>query len=386
MKPEKYFRIFQQGTDNFEWPKLIEYAHKETEIRLNVRKKWVNALLFLRKEFGEKFLQSQKHQHPLFNILTAKSLAEIKVLLNFAATLQELKNSRKSYEKILNKLKSPSKCKKEGLPFIEIAQMLYKRGFAINFQQEKLNQKNADIEVSYPATGDRFFIEVSELEESLVRKMLDENFRNLSHAFQFDGSSLPFSCQQEAFLPNSEMQEVLIKIKQLKEAALQDKAVKVFKTEKISFAVCHPDAIEDFIEWCNNNNQRKGLNGPALDFNETSRICNNKIAKAKQIPQDSSGLIYLTINWIYFLVFNSQQNIDKIQRQMESYENLLGIVIFSKINGGDDNLRPFIDKDHFYLIKNLNSITCRHLLFVFNKNYKGALSAKTLTRLFKSFT
>jgi hypothetical protein len=306
-------------------------------------------------------------------------------LIRLVETMQELKASDSNYSALLRKLKGKESCEQEGIPFLEIIGMYRKVGCRVTIPTETKKQVSPDICIFSPVTQDNFYIEVSRLGENEERALLDQNYRQLLGVFDFDKYQLPYSCTQFRYITNNEMPGVLANIRDLKERAVRDENVIFFEDDKIRLAVAHPSKFDQLEKWIDVHDYRKGLHGPPLDFDETYRICNNKIRKkAKQIPPEKSGLIYIPLNSLFFWVWDPVQSIMAIERQLAHYPNVYGVVMYAHLI---HNVEPVTIKEsgHFYSIKKMNETVIRYLLFVQNKKYKGSLSKETLDLMHQSF-
>ena len=111
------FEVFKTTPDHFNWDKHIEYASRYEDIEEEKKRKWINALYFLKQELGNSFLRTSDKNHPLFRRITEKAPWRTSDLIIFTETLQQLKNSDSNYLKLIGKMGSPEKCEKEGIRF-----------------------------------------------------------------------------------------------------------------------------------------------------------------------------------------------------------------------------------------------------------------------------
>jgi hypothetical protein len=158
-----------------------------------------------------------------------------------------------------------------------------------------------------------------------------------------------------------------------------------YSHDKIRLAVAHPEKYDQLKQWIDDNDYRQGLLGALLNFNETKRISNNKIkAKARQIPANGTGLIYIPVNTLYFWGIDLEQAIAAIESQLQDNANVLGLVLYGYLQTPVETSDVSLN-DHYFSVKNMDRGLSRFLVFVRNPHYTGSLKPETINVIYKSF-
>jgi len=385
MNNDLYFEIFEKTEFHYQWEKHIEYATRCNYGTDEYRNEWVEALEFCRKELGKSFLKSCGKNHPLFNLVKSKGHWETDELIGLVKLLSQLKNTESGYKKLTAKLASETACRAEGKPFIEVLQMLSNAGFKCSLLEEIKTVKTPDIEIINPETNERIFIEISKLGEGDNREMIQDNYKQFLIALEPPGDYTPYSFAQLRYLDELEMEQSLSIVADNRAKAMKEETIVYYQDEKIRFAVAHISKYSELMEWIEKNDYRKGPLGAPLNFDDTHRLCNNKLdKKAKQIPTNSPGIVYIPVNSIYFMVFDIEKTIGLFTSKMKKYPNLFGVVMYATIIDGAETVSE-IAEGHFYGIKKSNNAVSRYLFFVRNPHFSFLLSEDTVCKIYRSF-
>src|SRR5688500_10585638 len=113
------------------WSQYEEYIRKSADISDELKERVAVCYDFLKKEFGDKFLSTVVRGHPLGIKIFNRAPWQIEDLVQFVECLSHLKTDDCNYPELIRKLKSRDKCRAEGIPFIEIAQMLRQSDFGV---------------------------------------------------------------------------------------------------------------------------------------------------------------------------------------------------------------------------------------------------------------
>lgn len=216
-------------------------------------------------------------------------------------------NDSAGFSELLKLLNSTKQCKQEGLPFLGIIYSLQNVGFNVKLVLKSSHKKTSDLEVLNPDNNERFYIEVSKLENRDENINKSNNFRDLFNALVLTPPLMPYSCKQLQIIPENKIKGLQNKIKYLKTEAFSKETFCLFEDQDkyISLALSHPSKEYELDEWCHKYHRNKNeCQGLYLNYDETYRLSNNKIkSKVKQIPPDSIGILYFPIDPL-FLPFN----------------------------------------------------------------------------------
>ncbi len=385
MNNDLYFEIFAKRECHYQWEKHIEYATRCNYGTDEYRNDWVEALEFCRKELGKSFLKSCGRNHPLLNLVESKGHWQTDELISLVTLLSQLRNTESGYKKLKAKLISETACRAEGKPFIEVLQMLSKAGFKCSVLEEIKTVKTPDIEISNPETKESIFVEVSQLGDGESREMIQENYSRFLRVLEPPAAYMPYSFAQLRYLDESEMTKSLSVVMDCREKAMEEEAIVYYQDEMIRFAVCHNNKYAELMEWIEKNDYRKGPMGAPLNFDDTHRLCNNKLdKKAKQIPPNSSGIVYIPVNSIYFMVFDIENAVRLFTSKMIKYPNLFGVVMYATVIDGAEEISEKSDV-HFLGVKKSNKAVSRYLFFVRNLHFSRPISDNTSEKIYHSF-
>src|SRR6185503_1944952 len=356
------------------------------DITEQLRKEWIGALLFLEHELGGDFFKNCGLTHPLFfavNNTSHGGLWAMETLIDLSKTLEKLKASTTTYPKLLKKLRSSNRCQAEGMPFIQIAAMYLQAGLEIHFVEEAKLQKTADIEVRNPATGEKFYIEVSKLNNSEITEESGRSYAEFRKQFPVLYDTW-HSCYQMRNFKGEEIKEVVQTILIKREDMLSEDKVLYYKDNNIKLIIAPFSKKGEFDQLCNSKNMRNGVHGIPLAFDETQRISNNKLPqKCQQIPTGYSGIIYVPVNQIYLWVVNPNKAIMDYQKQLKRYPNILGVVMYGDTLN-PENSYSTEGGEYIFTNKMLNHGILRKMLFVKNPIYDDFLSADAIAKIYST--
>lgn len=313
------------------WKFLFDQIAQHQEIDEYKKRRWKDSLEILKSELGNGFFETCTKHHPIYlKLFNAPWLLD--ELIDFAATLQQLKTYDSNYTILLSKLRPFRKCTEEGVAFVEAASIFLKNGFSVKFiEQEK--RKTPDIQITNLENNENTFIEITKITDTAERRQISDEFRKLSNAFLFYGYDLPYSCQQLGHFADRELDAIIRKIHELKDIAATNRSFETYKDENISLAIAHPNHFDLLMKWCEENNQRKGINGLQVDFDDTDRILRqNKIyQKLKQIPSDQPGVLLMPVHYMYFFCMNPSFTVYSIQKEIRKYKHLCAVVFYANL-------------------------------------------------------
>jgi hypothetical protein len=377
--------IFKNQKDWNSWEKHKEYAFRTTEISDLMKKDLLDALEFIKSEFGSDFLTRTEHTHPVRQKITDKSYWRFEDLIRFTTTLDKLKESSINYKKLLVKLLGTDSSQNEGIPFFETSASFYAIGSVIEFLEEIPNQKTSDLKITLPITNDVIYIEISVVNDSDLTKKMNENYRVITSFLFLKCPQVPHSGMQLQLIPNDKMNSVIAGIFKTMERALNHPGSLIsYRDDYIDFRAENSPDFKHLEKWYLTNNLRKGFQAP-VNYNETTRIENNKIRqKAKQIPTHATGIIYFPASTFYFMQLDIAEAITVFNNRMKYYPNLLGVVLSSEAIDPQEPKEIKVG-NHFYGVKMMNQVIARKLLFVHNESYAGDLSNNSLNSVYKSF-
>lgn len=379
-------KIFVSENDHFKWSKQREYILFLETINDATREKAINSLYFLEQELGRNFLKAYSVNHPLRQKISEKTKWQIEELIGFTDTLKTLKESDSNYDKLLSKLLSHSDASREAITFVEIARMYSKEPFKVSFIEEdkgkKTNEKTPDIQIINATNGEIFYIELTTLGNADLQKNISKNYEFFHNEFNYVTPLFSFYGKQKEMIADEEYRDIKLIIDQAKKKVKENNQIIYYSDSRFNFLLAPESHNENFNEICKHNNIRSiHFDSLRHNFDETSRI-NSRLIKAKQIPKNYNGLLYFSVSPLYFMSTDLRSVIDRLAANITKYQNLLGIVLYSKIVGtSEDVAMPF--GKHFFAQKTIENL-CYTSLFISNSNCKVLISGETIEKVYQT--
>lgn len=381
---ENYFKIFKNPDDHDKWSKQIEYAAIADNLDADTRQKLVSALETMVQIMGKSFLKTSHVNHPVRQMVSEKTEFRIYQLIEFADTIKTLKLTDTNFPKLQKKLLSKQESKREGVPFVEIAQTYIKENFIVNFLEENNFSKTPDIKITNPENNEVFYIEVSTLNDG-PEKINSQNNHYFFHSqFHYIPPQNSFVGEQKEPINKEDYPEIEKIIANAK-CKVEEHNQIVFYTDKRFYFLLAPKGYDEDLKLvCEKYALRLNtISGLPLNFNETDRIVNNKIRdKAKQIPQGSNGLIYFPVAPLFFITTDIKDITSRVEEYILSFKNIIGIVIFSKIVANKEQTSENIGR-HLFKRKTIKNLSYESL-FIHNKNCELYISNNTLEKIYRT--
>lgn len=380
------YRLMQLKVAPKTWEMIETHIVRNAYVAEDRKPEWRQAVAFVKQEMGSGFLTTSNQWHPVNHLLGVGGSGQVEEFIKWVETLKDLKQHCKSYSIIRQKLHSSAKCRPEAMPFMDIACCYRAHGFAVEFIKEKQNAKTPDIALTYPATGETIFLEVSRLENSSLRDKQGDQYETLLNVIQFSGYDLPVGGCMKRYMDNKTLLTTLDAIKESKEKCWNTQSMVFIDNDDIAVAFSTNNSFDQLQGWCEKTGYPKGFNGLAVDFKDIPRLTdNNKIGrKAKQIPAEETGLLYFPIQTMFTLVTNPADFILEIGPFLLPLKHILGVVLYSESIG---NLRADCYhnyKDFIYSVKTNEAGTTRETIYIENVGYSGTLSDQTKKQIRKS--
>lgn len=368
------------------WSQYEEYIRKSPDVPDPLKEKAVASYDFLKAEFGEKFLSTVVRGHPLGLKIFNRAPWQLEDLVQFVECLKRLKSYECNYPELIKKLKSRDKCRAEGIPFVEIAQILHPSDFQIEVEPKVDFNKKPDLRIVAPASNEIFFGEVTVLNESDDRKRKSDDHFILFEIVELTAPYVHFGCRQKGFLNRERVDELAAFVNACKQRVIDANSFEIFENEFITIGFASESNVDELNAWLKESDldfdQVRGL---SLDFDETKRIINNKLSeKADQIPEGHNGLVFIKVNPLFFRSPGVINSLSQLPKALNQYPRVIGLVIFSFLGFEKQAaFGPF--KNAFISVRPVNQHQSRYCLFVFNEKTQLLINEDTLSRLVNSF-
>ncbi len=376
--------IFHNERDYYKWSKQREFIAHMEGIDHDTRNKAINALMFLEHELGVHFLKIYSINHPIRFMISNKTGYQIKQLIEFVETMQILKATDSNYKKLIKKFLSEKMSKTEGMPFVEIARIYLKENLKISFIDEdaKNGNKTPDIEVINPENEDVFYIEITKLNYSDMQNLIRENYNFFHNEFNYIHPLFSFYGKQKQIIVKEKYPEIKEIINQIKNKVKDNNQIVYYSDNNFYCLLAPPSQDNNFNEICEKNNiEAIHFDGLPLNFEGNNRI-SNKISKAKQIPKNKNGLLYISVSPLYFMTNDLYIAIERLEANIAKHKNLLGIVLFTKIVDSREEVNIKIE-NHCFTRRTIENL-CYESLFVYNNNCEVKLSSNTIAKIYNT--
>ncbi len=141
--------------------------------------------------------------------------------------------------------------------------------------------------------------------------------------------------------------------------------------------------MQELQTWLTAQDRRKGFNGVALNYDDTERVAGNKIRdKAKQLPADGAGIIFIPLSWQHFWHQQVSKTIGRFQSRMADLPHVLGVFIFSEIIHVDAETFRFNSDDAFDRTAIADALTM-YSLFVGNPAFNRPINPATVKKIIR---
>lgn len=371
--------IFDKPGSHRYWENYIEYAPFYTDVPPSVILRWVAALEYLRSQLGDGFLRSMKNPHPFVNLITTLSPWHIARTIRYANILRDLQHNDPGYLAFLKKLRSPVESKNEIMDFLHVAEILSTSGLITRYPEPMPDQKNPDLQIIDPDTGQSISAEISRLDDSGARAVQNHSYKELDSVLRTHLRNPLHSARQLGIPPPAYYDTLPSILYRLQDQVEAWHGHVQYKDDYIEIDVFPLIPLASFYNWLDENNRRKGFNGMPLSFDDTNRISDRKIkTEAGHFPPAEMGLIIFPCTPFHFMHQRSGEVIQTFKRRLSRYPNIIGIYLFAEIMDADGGL--IADKGYFR--SQVDSAITRYSLYVENdlaKPIDAAIRQKILT-------
>lgn len=248
MASDNYFTIFKNSKSHSKWDKHIEFASLGASASQNKSTEWIEALNVLQGDFGNDFLAATaKRENQFAELIKGKAPWQISELIEIADAFRSLKSYNSNYSKLIGKLKRSKKDVAEGMNFLEVSLMFMKSSFRIKFIDEIKTKATPDIELGSEHSNKTIFVEISELNNSQSRDILQKNYYALYDVWEAPGEWLPYSCSQKKFMSEQQLTYTISCIRKAKEEAMTNESIVNFENEYIRFSVANISKYEELM-------------------------------------------------------------------------------------------------------------------------------------------
>jgi hypothetical protein len=366
------------------WNEYLAYLENSEDISSELKIQVKESYEFLRTEFDENFLTNNPRGNPVALKIFNKAPWQVEDLVFFTKTLRKIKESDPHYQILLSKLKGKERSQLEGLPMIEIVQMAFNSNIDIRIEPIVEYSKKPDFELINPQNNDRFYGELSSLDDSDERKRRSSFHFRLFRLIEMTAPYFSYACLLKKPPVDDHIQGVLEFVKYCKSQITTSQSFQFFENDYMKIGFSTQDKLQELKNWATSNNLNLGnISGLELDYDDSKRIINNKIdEKAQQLPNSYNGVIFIRVKPLFFFTDGVSKLIEQTQASLKNYPHVIGLIVYSTLGWEKkESLTPF--KNGFLSIKQQNHHTCRYTLFILNNELDLKVSIDTLKKVFR---
>lgn len=381
-------RISGKPEDWTNWEKLIEQCGIYVELTDIEKEKAKCALLFLKQEFGERFLKKAFEElHPIMYYFINSAPWTRKRLTRFADALTVLR-TEEGYLSLLDRLKDKNRFL-EGESVLEIAFKFSKAGFRIVIDPSTSNKKVPDLKIRNDENGEELFVEVSVQHQSMDHtkaiRTFDKFFNQLS---PFHG--LTYCGRIFKILNERHITEILGMIKDRIETARKENAFQELTIEdtiELGIAPCKDNDV--LAAWAKSRGLEPGtLVGPPFNVDEIPRTRIKIEREQLQLPQNSPNILVIENNNLFRSARDVKREISELQECLYDFSNLLcfiGIGFFESYHQAIQD--ELVKKNQHIIVKRLreDSIIERCMILC-NRFCDFEIAPATIDKIYMAFS
>ena len=377
-----WFSIFNTADSHIHWKNYIRYANEQIQFTQEVTKRWINALIFLQSQLGNRFLHPTKPRHPLTGLITGVNPWQVERVIRYAEIIQHLAATDPDYEHFRRKLIGPVAAKAEYMDFLLVADILHSAGLEVYFPKPIPTQKNPDLVITDPSCPATIFGEVS---STHAKKKRNDESKSYDDLYKIIGRHLQnplYSAGQLRIPPplyTKKLEKALVRLQN----QVEEKNTWAEYEDRYITVRLYPLSQEaTFNTWLQEADRRKGFHGIPQNFDDTDRITGYKIAdEASHFLPHQTGLIFLPINALHFWQQHTEDAKQSILRCLRKHPNVLGVFLYSELQHPDAVLFRFNNTDDRFTRQQLSGLLTRYSVFVQNEAFTNSIHKGTLQRI-----
>lgn len=378
---DQYFVMLARKVPH--WQDII--AKIEAEIEEPLKKNALDAVAIFRRVLGNRFFRKEGEAHVLQRKWSNIVPWQLTELCEWADVIDQMIKVKENGDYLCELLRNREKCKEEGIYFLNIASELLRGGLNVDFIRGSQEQKLPDIRVTDVSSKESFYIEVTRLEKNAAFKRDEMNFRIIGDACRRAGFFLLTSVQILHPLNDDDLKNAVMLIESTARKASELGRLQVTRELYIDIAFAPENEINEFNDWLAASGRRKGINGVEVQADETRRIAMYRIAnKVKQFPPGETGVIYMPVEFLYFMVMDQRRVLVELKEAMKCHPFLKGIVLTCDVIDPVNNYCNEFDGEDVYSVRSAEGHTS-HYLYCINDNFKGKLGLQALKIFRQSF-
>lgn len=377
-----------------EWNHHIESLEQMSGFHAQEKEQAKEGLLYLGNVLGDDFLQRCSTEipfvarHPILQWSANFAPSSRRSIARFGGHLRILEGSQ-NLGNVLARLHDITQFNHDAL-LIKSASRLVSDGLQARFEPTmdvKNNQKQPDLRLDDPLTGETLFLEVStQTAAQKERAVTDTNSAVFAAVF---GPSYDLSLSGRWFQTPSQqvLGDILERINRGAARAREERTIVAIEEEGIlEMALCHRDNKASLLDpW----SAKRGLSGcgfvgPVMSSNDTVRIKRKIRNEQVQLPRDSANVIVILATDAFLRAGGLRRVISEVGVGVSEYEHVHLVIVHGEYI--DDREIPFTGRDgeHQYTRRIVDGMVESDLLLV-NQHSQTKLSSNLLAKFRRLF-
>ena len=351
------------------------------------------ALQYLQRVLGDDFLSKCSAgdpyvaRHPFLMLLANFAPCSRRDIARFAGHLRTLEGSQ-NLENVLARLHDVTQFGHDAL-LIRSAANLVGEGLRASFEPtmpERKNQRQPDLKLDDPLTGETVFLEVAtQAPAKRWREATDANSAVFNAVFGIS-LDLCFSGHWHKTPSKQALGDLLERIKASARRALNERSIDFVQEENtLQMAVCHRDQRATLFDpWSKERGLSCGFLGPTIIRNDTFRLKLKIQRKQGQLPRDNANVIVILAPDAFLGLGGVRRVIGDVEEEVFKYDHVHLTIVHGEYI--DDREVPFVGQTggHQYTRRIVDG-TVENDLLLLNRDSRMKLSPNLLAKFYRVF-
>ncbi|MFZ1076409.1 MAG: hypothetical protein WAN47_03140, partial [Nitrosotalea sp.] len=280
-----------------DWDYWITHIDTEEGLTQTEKEKAKSSLRHLKRFFGISLPVLAQEGHPIVwnYIYQFHNPSSRRWFVEFYDAIENVSRCNNS-RKLVDKLKNREKFL-EILFELDIANRFLKAGLNVEFYPKIDTGKVPDLKVLNPETKEEFFVEITELGQSVQAREVTETFDVISKKlFLTTSNSKPtllFTGRIHKYLSNPHLKDILSKIDNALERCKSSGFEEIIEENVIELVIATDSKRDLLIDWASRRNMTGGFSGPTYQVDEIYRMATKMGTEQKQLPKDHLNIIII---------------------------------------------------------------------------------------------
>jgi hypothetical protein len=356
-----------------EWQYHIDGLERMEGFARGDRDKAREALRYLQSVLGDDFLSRSSPrpfaaQHPLMMLLANFAPCSRLDLARLAGYLRTLEGSE-NLDGVVRRLHDIRQFDHDAL-LIKSAARLVRQGLRARFEPTmpvRDNQRQPDLRLDDPLTGDTVFVEVVKQDAQMAMRKASANCSAVLSTLYTITFDLCHSARWHRLPSPPELENILEKTRAAARRALDGRTMAVVQEKDVlDMALCHRDQRASLLEpWCEKYGLSCGLFlGPTVARNDTFRLKVKIQRKQEQLPRDAACVVLILATDAFLGTGGVRTVMREVEQEVFKYDHVHLVIVHGEYI--DEQEVPFTgwEGEHRYTRRIVDGTVENDLLLV----------------------